>query len=366
MTGRPPLFIFTGVSEPTGALFAAYREALALADLADVTLVVATGAKIDRSKFPSVRFAELPLARTTRRISSLAAYPFALLRAGHRLRQAMANAGCARLQVNDFYFLEGAVAKLLGFSGKTVTWVRMDPAMLGGFGKLCLKIARRSSAEVVAVSHHIHNLLPTEMKATVLYDPVPEVPMPAAHLRSQRLTFIGNFNANKGQDIAIRAFDMIADEFPKAELHFYGSDLGLPRNRKYLAQLRKEARMSRGCERIHFHGFTTDVPAVLADSLVALNLSRSESFSLTCQEASLYGAPIIATRSGGPAEIISDNETGYLVDVDDYAAVANCLRTFLADPHQAAAMGQAGAALVRKRFAPAPFQARLSELFELA
>jgi glycosyltransferase involved in cell wall biosynthesis len=96
-----------------------------------------------------------------------------------------------------------------------------------------------------------------------------------------------------------------------------------------------------------------------------LTLSHSESFSFTCQEASAQGVAVIATRCGGPEEIVEDGVTGFLVDIDDDAAIADRMARLLSDPGLAAAMGGRGAALMAARFSAAPWRERMLEVLGL-
>ena len=97
----------------------------------------------------------------------------------------------------------------------------------------------------------------------------------------------------------------------------------------------------------------------------ALNFSNSESFSLTCLEASAHGLAVIATRCGGPEEIIEDGVTGFLVPVGDIEAMAARMADVLCNPEMAAAMGEAGRQMVGQRFSIAQFHAQLLEIFDL-
>ena len=365
MSDKPALFIFTGAYEHTGALIAAHREAVLLEPYARVTLVLSSRSELNPAHFPGVAgIVHLPLAQPSRRLGSLLLHPFALLRSGWRLRQALRDTGCERLQVNDLYFLEGAVARMLGYRGQIVTWVRIDPGALGSlFGGLCVRVAKSISSHVIAVSRHIQRRLP--YPAQLLYEPAPETAANSNAAKTQRLVFIGNYIEGKGQNIAIQAFGRIAADFPDAELHFYGGDMSLARNRDYLDRLKRLAASGPAASRIHFHGFVEDTGPALDGALAALSLSRAESFSLTCQEASARGVAVIATDCGGPAEIIEDGTTGFLVPVDDVEAVADRLRRLLADPESARAMGAAGAKLVRERFRADRFVAALIDIFDL-
>ncbi len=366
MSSRPALFIFTGATVPTGALIAAYREALLLRDKADVTLILTSKSKLVPEQYPGARILYLPLARSSRRLGALLLYPFALLRSGWALKRALEADGCERLQVNDLYFLEGAVARLLGYRGQIATWVRIDPASLGRlFGGICLWTAKRVSSHVIAVSEHIRRSIPAEYGPRVLYEPAPDGVSARPQAIGQRFVFISNYIEGKGQDVAVEAFHRVCPDFPAAKLHFFGGDMGLEKNRVFLRDVRGLAERGPGAPRIHFHDFVEDTGPALDGALAALTLSETESFSLTCQEASARGVAVIATNCGGPAEIVEDGKTGYLVPVGDVDAVADRMRRLLADRELARGMGRRGERLMRERFPADRFVGELTDIFRL-
>ncbi len=67
-------------------------------------------------------------------------------------------------------------------------------------------------------------------------------------------------------------------------------------------------------DRVSFVGFREDVPEVLASFDVFVLPSLSEGFSLATVQALAAGRPVVATRSGGPEEMIEDLISGLLVD----------------------------------------------------
>lgn len=56
-----------------------------------------------------------------------------------------------------------------------------------------------------------------------------------------------------------------------------------------------------------------------------LTASRTEGFNLTAIEAMACRTPVVATRTGWPAEAIESGKNGYLVDVDDVSALSQSL-----------------------------------------
>jgi glycosyltransferase involved in cell wall biosynthesis len=365
MTSKPPLFIFTGAHEATGALIAACHEAQILGEDARVSIILSKRSRIVSSGLlGNPDLMRLPMAEFGRRPGTMILYPFQLLRSGWSLHRALKRARCERLQINDFFFAEGFVLRLLGYRGRIVTWIRIDPARYGLVGRLWLKMANWSANRLVSVSLFIKRQLPSEYETVVAYDPVPPVE-PISQAAGQRLLFLGNYTEGKGQDAAISAFHLIAAGFPEAELIFHGSDMGMAKNRAYRDRLVRLANEGEGRRRIHLLDFLSDPAPAYREAFAALNFSRSESFSLTCLEAGAYGLPVIATRSGGPDEIIEDCGSGFLVPVGDVDAMAARMADLLSDPNRAARMVKRGTALVNERFDRGRFRSQMLDILDL-
>jgi glycosyltransferase involved in cell wall biosynthesis len=73
-------------------------------------------------------------------------------------------------------------------------------------------------------------------------------------------------------------------------------------------------------------GFRSDIPAVMNALDVYVLSSSAEGFSLTTVQAMASGVPVVATRCGGPEEIVEDGRTGYLVPPRTPAALAEAVR----------------------------------------
>lgn len=365
---KPVICIVDASLGMTGALMAARREAATLSAMAEFILVLPQRSRVPDGDVPEFRRVErLPLVQIRKSVASLIVYFPALLIATARLLILLRKSGCERLQVNDFYLMHGCLLRLLGFQGTIVSWIRIDPQRFkSGLGSLWLRLIRQSSDHVVAVSNFIQSRLPEGFNSELVYDALPESSVSTRErVESQRLVFVGNYIVGKGQNCAIAAFHRIAGQFPEASLEFYGGDMGLAKNQAYRHDLEEAARKGPGAPRIQFKPSVLTSTVAFEGALAALNFSRSESFSLTCQEASGFGLPVIATRCGGPEEIIEHGVTGSLVPVDDIEAMAAAMAGILSDPAKAAEMGRAGAALMRHRFPPHHFREKLSVLFQL-
>jgi glycosyltransferase involved in cell wall biosynthesis len=99
-------------------------------------------------------------------------------------------------------------------------------------------------------------------------------------------------------------------------------------------------------------GFSRDTIPVYDASDVLLVTSNRESFGLTIVEAMARGVPVVATRCGGPEELISDGETGFLVDIGDTEAMADRVAVLLDNGVATASMVERARASAA-RFRPA-------------
>lgn len=351
---------------PTGALRAAANIARAVGPETDTWLVLASSARVDgvdMSMFDKI--VRVPMSQIRRSPVDLALYGPGLVTAVLRLRGLLRDNDV--LVINDFYLLHGWLLRRLGFRGRIVTWVRIDPLTFPApLRRIWIAAMRAASDAVVAVSSFIANRLRDEgIEARLIYDPVDPSLRPAndrSRSTASPIVQIANFTRGKGQDAAIAAFARVAGRFPQATLAMYGGDMGLQRNRDYLAELKRQAQATGFGSRISFHDFAPEIGSILTHAQIALVLSHRESFSLACLEASGCGLPVIATRCGGPEEIVRNGETGLLCEIGDVAAIAGAMERLLADPGAAADMGAKGAILVRQRFSPNAFATELKRV----
>jgi sucrose-phosphate synthase len=64
---------------------------------------------------------------------------------------------------------------------------------------------------------------------------------------------------------------------------------------------------------------------------VFVNAALTEPFGLTLIEAAAHGVPVVATRHGGPVDIVSELGHGVLVEPTDTAAISVAIKTLLQD-----------------------------------
>lgn len=90
-----------------------------------------------------------------------------------------------------------------------------------------------------------------------------------------------------------------------------------------------------------------------------------EVFGWMIAEAMAYEKPIIATRVGGIPELVSDGESGYLVERGDIGNTAEKILLLAAQPELRRQMGQSGCQTTREKFALQRNVAQLVRAYDL-
>jgi glycosyltransferase involved in cell wall biosynthesis len=152
--------------------------------------------------------------------------------------------------------------------------------------------------------------------------------------RRQRdqILFVGWPNRVKGVDILLRAFKLMQrggsaarlliaggalyrdTRLQEESLHALASSLGLDGAVTFLGRVPHE-----------------EVARLMAESSVLVLPSRAESFGAVLVESLSCGTPVVATRCGGPEDIVTD-KVGRLVPVGDVQALADALADVLRNP----------------------------------
>lgn len=162
--------------------------------------------------------------------------------------------------------------------------------------------------------------------------PRPPLSSPPTVAFASRLTW------PKGGDVLLRAFARVVEEIPEARLLVAGDGPQRPA----LAWLAEELRLT---PRVTMLGQVPrqQLDSRLADAWVQAVPSRwDEPFGLVAAEAMMRGTAVVASRSGGLAEIVRDGLSGRLVPPGDADALSAALVQILGDRFLAESMGRAG------------------------
>ena len=217
----------------------------------------------------------------------------------------------------------------------------------------------RRAAHVVTPSTYLRELaigwgvLPE--RATVLPNPAPPVPElpPRDELRRDfgfdgpTLVFAGRLTAQKSLDLGIEAARRagvalaIAGDGPdRAALERLG-------HARFLGPLPRER-----------------VLELFRAADAALLLSSWENFPHSVLEALAVGTPVIATRTGGVAEVVHDGENGLVVDPGDVDALADAVSRYFSDGLDERLRTQAAPSVAA--YAPEAVYGRLEEILREA
>jgi teichuronic acid biosynthesis glycosyltransferase TuaC len=137
-----------------------------------------------------------------------------------------------------------------------------------------------------------------------------------------RIIFTGNFLPVKGIEYLIGAMPEVARRFPDCELLLIGAGPGGRDSARFRAMLHDLG--LEGMVRIVEKIPNTDIPSWMQASDVFALPSIREGFGIVAAEALACGRPVVATRSGGPEEIVEEG-LGFLVPPRDSRALGEAL-----------------------------------------
>ena len=149
---------------------------------------------------------------------------------------------------------------------------------------------------------------------------------------------LGNIRTAKGYDVLLRAAANLkgGDRVFRFVIAGHGTPGGLYDE---LLGMREALGLQ---EHLHFIGFS-DKPAEFLSGLdLFLLSSTSEGFSIATIQALAAGLPVVVTRSGGPEEIVTHGENGWIVDAGDHMAIAGAIGRLAADPGLCASLAASG------------------------
>jgi glycosyltransferase involved in cell wall biosynthesis len=159
---------------------------------------------------------------------------------------------------------------------------------------------------------------------------------------------VGEIKRQKGHEEFLRAAAIITRG--KTSAHFIIAGADSTRTGEHRAALERIISELGLTNRVHFTGWLDEVAPLMGALDVYVSASRTESFGLAIVEAMAAGLPVVATATEGALEIIDDAETGVIVPVGDYEALAAGVLHLLKDEDERARLGASASARARERF----------------
>ena len=161
---------------------------------------------------------------------------------------------------------------------------------------------------------------------------------------SVTLGLVAQLTPWKAQDDAIALLVHLRERCPGARLVLVGSAMFSPGFSRYDNQAFERAlraavsKLGLG-EAVHFLGQRSDLPEILRALDLLILPSWEEPFGIALIEAMAMALPVVATEIGGPAEIITHGEDGFLLPPRRPRRWAEEIAALLAQPALRAAVG---------------------------
>lgn len=242
---------------------------------------------------------------------------------------------------------------------------------------LTVRVARRLKA-VVAISSSVcddlagRGLEPSQLQ--LVFDgidpervestsPAPDAALEALGIPpgSRVLGIVGNVKRWKGQMVVAQAMAHLNARYPDLRCLLVGAVA----DDAYFSEIAQFCAAAGISEVVRFVGFHPSPPALMARMEIVLHSSiQPEPFGIVLLEAMALGRPVIATRAGGPIDIIVDGESGLLVAPGEASELAAAIERLLDNDAERKRMGEAGRERVHAYFTAKANVDRLQAIYD--
>ncbi len=203
-------------------------------------------------------------------------------------------------RVDPFSHSAGIICHLL--RNLTYRWAKYIVVQTESIGKFFYNLGKK-----VIVIPNIARAAPSDFKKDA---------------RQNNIITVGRLDQQKAHDVLIKAFAKISNEYPECTLTIYGEGA----LRKKLEQLAEDCHIK---NKVHFPGVAKNVWEVLSKGHIFVFPSRYEGFPNALCEAMAIGLPVVATECTGSRDIITHEEDGLLVSIDNVDALADAIKRLL-------------------------------------
>lgn len=234
----------------------------------------------------------------------------------------------------------------------------------------------RYSEKVIVVSNAVQKSWGRYVSAEKLkriYNGIDDTPyrQPSDQLRKELqlphttlvIGMVGRVHSWKGQGYFIRIASQLAGSF--SNIHFVMIGDAFP-GYEYLYEELDQLKQTEGVAGLISNlGYRTDVAGLLQGfDIFVLPSTLPDPLPTVVLEAMASGLPVVATRHGGAAEMVTEGETGLLIPVNQPAEAAKAISALLINSELRQKMGRAGRQKVLAQFSPDMFEKEMINLLE--
>ena len=276
---------------------------------------------------------------------------FIITKKDHRAVFHLAEPGCTRAFIRFGWLISPEIRFILTIHGSELFRFTRNPIEKWLFKKL---LSRCSRIHVLSKfnERNLIGIFPFTKEVTRR---IPGAPATATTPRKQhpenqnksktiQIVCVGRVHPRKGQDQTLLALSKLPEESQK-KLHL--RFVGPIKNPKYLSHVQNLSNEFSG--EVTFQGDCTDEELSLlyakSDIFALTSLPKPtsvEGFGFVYLEASAYGLPIIANRTGGVEDAVLDKKTGLLSEPKDLENLTKNFRTLISDENYRKMLGQNG------------------------
>jgi Glycosyltransferase len=235
-------------------------------------------------------------------------------------------------KVLEFHFTKNYLLHLGdSLTNDKLRWIR----------KYWLKLLMKREERLAGKYEHIVLLTEKDKQLWGGSDKFKVIPNPLSYesenvspLNQKTIVSMGRLVLPKGFHYLVKAFSLLAGEFPDWTVQIYGEG----QDKEYLNNLIKELSLQ---ESVSIHAPITNVQEVMLNSSLFVFPSRYEGFGLVLTEAMECGVPCVAFDCEcGPSDIIENGEDGLIAQLDNVENLTEKMKVLIKNDNLRLKMGK--------------------------
>jgi glycosyltransferase involved in cell wall biosynthesis len=214
------------------------------------------------------------------------------------------------------------------------------PTFFGRYPCWARRVLRRAHCIVAPSKYLARDVVARGFAVQVIPNVIDLAQYPYRHreVAQPRLFWMRAFHPIWNPLMALRVLSLLRRSHPESRLVMAGQDHGLQ------AAVQREAQQAGLADAVDFVGFVTrEAKGRQFDAAdVFLTTNRIDNMPVAVVEACAAGLPVVSTNVGGIPDLLTQEETGLLVEDNDDAAMAQAIQRLLTEPGLAGRLSRNG------------------------